>query len=96
MTASSTPMAGSDVGHTPGPWRFDGDWHRLPTIFGAGGAMIAILEKTGPCRGDHTTEQAANARLIAAAPTMRAYIAEHASAGDPEALQILEAIDGHS
>ena len=58
--------------HTPGPWRFDGDWHRLPTIFGPKKA-IATIEKTGfPNRSDHTPEQAANACLIAAAPELLA------------------------
>ena len=24
-----------ELRHTPTPWRFDGDWYRLPTIYGA-------------------------------------------------------------
>ena len=38
-------------------------------------------------------EGAANARLIAAAPTMHEYIAKRADAGDNEAKQILESIN---
>lgn len=56
--------------HTPGPWSFDRDWCRLPTIFGADGKKIAIVEKTS--RNEHTSEQAANARLIEAAPDLLA------------------------
>lgn len=38
----------------------------------------------------------ANARLIAASPTMREYIERKAADGDVEARKILEAIDAHS
>ena len=38
-------------------------------------------------------EGAANARLMAAAPTMHEYIAKRADAGDNEAKQILESIN---
>jgi hypothetical protein len=38
----------------------------------------------------------ANARLIAAAPTMHAYIAVRAAAGDREAIQIMEAVRGNA
>lgn len=31
--------------HTPTPWTFDHDWHRLPMIFGADGYKLAIIEK---------------------------------------------------
>lgn len=44
--------------HTPTPWRFDHDWHRLPTIFGADGYKLAIVEK------DRLDEAKANAALI--------------------------------
>lgn len=57
--------------HTPGPWRFDGDWHRLPTIFGANGETVATIEKDGfPERHHRSPAQADNARLIAAAPEL--------------------------
>lgn len=59
--------------HTPGPWTFDRDWRRLPTIFGADGNKVAIVEKD---KVDDRSfvhelpERFANARLIAAAPDM--------------------------
>ena len=31
--------------HTPGPWTFDHDWRRFPTIFGADGNKVATIEK---------------------------------------------------
>ena len=40
------------------PWRFDHDWHRLPTIFGADGYKLAIVEK------DRLDEAKANAARI--------------------------------
>lgn len=49
--------------HTPGPWAFDGDWHRIPTIFGAYGETVASVEK------GHANS-IGNAKLIAAAPKM--------------------------
>lgn len=54
---------------TPGPWHFDEDWRRLPTIFGPDRkTKIATVEKL---HGDQRTpQQEANARLIAAAPCM--------------------------
>jgi hypothetical protein len=60
------------VEHTPGPWSFDQDWHRIPTIFAAEGrTMVATIEK-GTCGRDARpgADREANARLIAAAPDM--------------------------
>lgn len=59
---------------TPGPWRFDHDWGRSPTIF-ADLQVIAHVEKhkrmtTNPGQQDDLPEREANARLIAAAPEM--------------------------
>lgn len=57
--------------YTEGPWRFDGDWIRFPTIFGANGEKVAIVEKEGfPERDHRTMAQSANAALIAAAPDL--------------------------
>lgn len=47
--------------HTGTPWRFDGDWYRIPTIFGADGKMVASIEKDGR---ESTPERAANAAFI--------------------------------
>lgn len=52
---------------TPGPWSFDSDWYRIPTILGANGKIVASVEKD---KREATPERAANARLIAAAPEM--------------------------
>ena len=56
--------------HTPGPWSFDHDWHRLPSIM-ANGLLIATCPKLGsPNRNSRTVEQEANACLIAASPDL--------------------------
>lgn len=57
--------------HTPGPWSFDHDWRRFPTIFGADKKKVATIEKDGfPAKNVRTAAQEANARLIAAAPEL--------------------------
>jgi hypothetical protein len=65
--------------HTPGPWRFDRDWTRTPTIFGANGVRVADVEKKLVVTGGRVIdlpkeEREANARLIAAAPDMLAIL----------------------
>lgn len=94
--------------HTPGPWHVgcqndalfvtagrkpalnnDHPWHDAP--------RVALCKVFGPSDGDCLPVDAeANARLIAAAPTMRDYIAKRANAGCAEALEILETIDANS
>lgn len=76
----------SEQQHTPAPWVFDGDWRRIPTVFGPGGQIVASVEKhkrmavnPGP-QGD-LPEREANARLIIAAPALL------------EAAQLLEAAE---
>lgn len=69
--------------HTLGPWHFDNDWHRLPSIIAPSGKIIAICEKSGhPDRASHTQQQAADARLIAASPTLLASLVEVMDAMD--------------
>lgn len=52
---------------TPGDWKFDGDWHRIPTFVSDDGAYLAYAAKAGfPEHDSHTPEQAANAALIVA------------------------------
>lgn len=63
--------------HTPGPWEFDRDWQRTPTIFGCDRQMVAHIEKhkrmtTNPGPQFDLPERDANARLIVAAPDMLA------------------------
>ncbi len=75
--------------HTPAPWTII-DGHQNRGIYGPDGDCVAevhwwIME--------HAEEAKANARLIAASPTMHQYIAQRAAAGDGEALDIMEAIN---
>jgi hypothetical protein len=75
---------------TPGPWSVgaeDADNGEIEIISEARPYVCMVL----PGEIDDTT--AANARLIAAAPTMHEYIAKRADAGDNEAKQILESIN---
>lgn len=58
---------------TDGPWRFDGDWHRLPTILSGPCNEICTVKKRGfPGRSDHTKAESANARRIARLPDLEA------------------------
>ena len=85
--------------HTPGPWLVSLDgfarkgWAACPTVY----ACDSDLRYIAFCNDDMTvgepTDNEANARLIAAAPTMHEYIAKRADAGDNEAKQILESIN---
>lgn len=61
----------------PGPWKFDYDWGRLPSIYGADGNRVAIVEKDKVVAGGLTfelPEREANAWLIAAAPKLLAAV----------------------
>jgi hypothetical protein len=73
------------VKFTPGPWEVDNE-----TIYGATGYLIADVTSHYP---ENESIQAANARLIAAAPTMYDYISSRANAGDEHAQAILGAIN---
>ena len=80
--------------HTPGPWKFgkelgarNGEW-LVSFDAGSKGRGIAIAEtRTGP------GSEEANARLIAASPTMYDYLVERAQSGDARAASIVEAIN---
>lgn len=66
--------------HSPGPWRFDHDWRRLPTMFSADGVKVATLEKdkvVGHRSVVDLPEREANARLIEAAPDLLACLKEY-------------------
>ena len=64
--------------HTPGPWTFDHDWDRIPTIIGADRTAVARVEKETFVHGKfpgigHTeplSEREANALLLVAAPDL--------------------------
>lgn len=47
---------------TPGPWSFDHDWHRIPTILGPDKKHVADIDKSRP-----SVERKANASLVEAA-----------------------------
>lgn len=76
--------------HTPGPWHFTDDYNTH---------VIRSQPKEGREYGELLASiwggrHEANARLIAAAPTMYSYIASSASNGCAEAAKIMEAIYG--
>lgn len=80
--------------HTPGPWKVEkeltsrsGAW-LIAMDAGDRGRGIAIAE-TVPATG----KEMANARLIAASPTMFDYIIARSALGDAEASAILESIN---
>ena len=79
---------------TPGPWVVVG---RLTKYVEARlvGRLIQEVAACGPTMADegYGQQQEANARLIAAAPTMYEYIASSASNGCAEARKIMEAIN---
>ena len=80
--------------HTEGPWVVDSELELNGTyVFGASattGEPYCVCEM----RIGSTTE--ADARLIAAAPTMLTIIEKHAALGDSECIMLLEAINGSS
>lgn len=77
----------STAAHTPGPWTFDGDWGRIPMIFGADRSEIASVAKDDFVHGKFPgigsmvpkASRDANARLIVEAPNMIAAL--NAAAG---------------
>ncbi|RYE54210.1 MAG: hypothetical protein EOP20_12210 [Hyphomicrobiales bacterium] len=83
MTDQSDGAFGSTgAGFTAGPWVAVND----QDVDTADGRCIATV-------GIGVDEFPANARLIAACPTMFSYIERQAEAGDPSAIRILEDIN---
>lgn len=93
---------------TPGPWEVANGSDVFTHLGGRNASGVAAAKNDGwhiaDCdMGPSSTEEGeadipnveklANARLIAAAPTMHEYIAKRADAGDNEAKQILESIN---
>ena len=82
--------------HTPAPWIADlGEAYRVRAQQDGGQVAIMMNLKgqhglAGRRSGD---EVAANARLIAASPTMYDYLVERAQSGDARAASIVEAIN---
>ena len=82
--------------HTPAPWRIE--WN---TAQGGEGHYITDINDMGEIsriaavlfHDDADGETRANARLIAASPTMYDYLVERAQSGDARAASIVEAIN---
>ena len=77
-----------NTAHTPGPWVVD----YLRTCDEIVGPKNESIAQTGSWMDSEKEEQHANARLIAAAPTMYDYIKARADAGDTDAKNILGVI----
>jgi hypothetical protein len=85
--------------HTKGPWALEElHWRSMQTANGS--RCVAFITAgrenvADVCDSAGMTEEEAraNARLIAAAPTMHDYIQVRANDGDKQALSILEAIN---
>ena len=73
----------SNLNHTRGPWSYNDK--SANRVLGPDNQVVAATY--GGSVGD--AEQAANTRLIAAAPAMYKYLAGRAAAGDSEAGEIL-------
>lgn len=71
--------------HTPGPWMYHKQLNGSLTFFGENGNR-AILSAA------RLINQEANARLIAASPTMYEYINQRANEGDAHAAKIIASI----
>lgn len=80
--------------HTPGPWHISRD--RDNTAVHCGDFDFVPAKYIYANAATELEEWQANARLIAAAPTMHDYIAKRAAAGDAEAAQILGGINGNA
>ena len=76
----------SNTCHTAGPWSYNEN--SANRVLGPDNQVVAATY--GGSVGDE--EQAANTRLIAAAPAMYDYLAGRASEGDSDAVAILETL----
>ncbi|MFA6046919.1 MAG: hypothetical protein WC718_18190 [Phycisphaerales bacterium] len=90
----------SEQKHTPGPWQLSAATSPGSTLLiwgkpgtGAPNSVIATVDHWLDGNPAEQDEASANARLIAASPTMYDYIARRAACGDEEAKRITEAID---
>jgi hypothetical protein len=81
------------VKHTPGPWKVT---RQEVGKRGGGGDLIISFSPIKFFFLPFTRENEANARLIAAAPSMFAYIEKRAKEGDTEAAALLEVARGNS
>ena len=82
--------------HTPAPWIADlGEAYRVRAQQDGGqvAIMMSLKGRHGLAGRRSGDEVAANARLIAASPTMYDYLVECAQSGDARAASIVEAIN---
>ena len=84
--------------HTPGPWNWTdayttGDDQRTWSLIGADGYGILSCDGVANSPQGQGDLGEINALLIAASPTLYAYTARMAEAGDSEAAAILEEIN---
>lgn len=89
--APAQPAAAIPPQHTPGPWE------ALPTVPSDGFDCWTIQAADGELAWSkgyqNEAVRQANARLIAAAPTLYEYASRRAAVGDNEAARILESIN---
>lgn len=93
----------SEIKHTPGPWAYidatkEARMQYAPKcVIRAGSVQVASFSWGADSKWWPSKEESqANARLIAAAPTMYEYIESSAMNGCAEAKKILEAINGNT
>lgn len=77
---------------TPGPWAVGEPNDFATSEIGVHSDKWCLLDMCMDIR-DKSVDQEANARLIAASPTMYEYIVRRAEIGDSEAKSILETIN---
>jgi len=84
--------------HTPGPWTVGASDHNPAQIMSASGSVAQVYGVPLHILIEDAPEGwgLSNARLIAAAPRMFARIEALAADGDPEAVAIMEAVNGRS
>ena len=84
--------------HTPGKWeaRWSGSFNSI-IVESKGAGIVAVISGRVDDEDEIVrlldTEQGANARLVAASPTMYSYIQEKAGEGDKKAQEIIKSLD---
>lgn len=94
----------SEAKHTKGPWkkseRLNGPWWHISSAYSIGGSEAKSGRQAIACVHGESKRGAtayaemfeANARLIAASPTMYGYINQRANEGDAHAAKIIASI----
>lgn len=89
----TTMGSSGGVAHASGYVCFTGAPRKVDEARQPGESWLDMHNRTAPERAAIAAEESANARLIAASPTMADYLRELAGAGDTRAAAILESID---